>query len=118
MNNDKLELLPNVNVNVRINSQERRSVLVIPRGTVATEGGKRFVFVVKNNGLGVGVGKNLLEKREIQVGISDATRYEVLGGLGSDELIALPGDVELRDGMSVKIINAESASIRGHQNAV
>jgi len=117
VNNDKLELLPNVNVNVRINSQERRGVLVIPRGTVATEGGKRFVFVVKNNGLGVGVGKNLLEKREIQVGISDATRYEVLGGLGSDELIALPGDVELRDGMSVKIINAETAAIRGHQNA-
>src|SRR6266436_7606597 len=78
VDNDKLELLPNINVNVRINSQERRSVLVIPRGTVATEGGKRFVFVVKNNGLGVGVGKNLLEKREIQVGISDATRYEVL----------------------------------------
>jgi len=32
-------------------------------------------------------------------------------------LIALPGDVELHDGMSVKIINAETAAIRGHQNA-
>jgi hypothetical protein len=73
--------------------------------------------VVKNNGIGVGVGKNLLEKREIQLGIADAIHYEVLGGLGADELVAMPGDVELHDGMSVKIINTETASIRGHQDA-
>src|SRR5438445_12107340 len=65
VNNDKLELLPNVNVSVRINSQERSNVLVIPRGTVASESGKRYVYVVKAAGLGVG--KKVLEKREIQV---------------------------------------------------
>jgi len=112
VNNDKLELLPNVNVNVRINSKERDNVLVIPRGTVALENGKRYVFVVKN-----GVGKKVLEKREIQIGISDANHYEVVSGLDIKDLIALPGDIDLRDGMRVKIVNTESAYIQGHQDA-
>ncbi|HEY1422632.1 MAG TPA: efflux RND transporter periplasmic adaptor subunit [Candidatus Acidoferrum sp.] len=114
VNNDKLELLPNVNVSVRINSQERSNVLVIPRGTVATENGKQFVFVVKRAGLAVG--KSVLEKREIQLGIADAVHYQVLSGLDAKDLIALPGDVDLQDGMRVKIMNTESAAIHGHQN--
>jgi HlyD family secretion protein len=114
-NNDNLELLPNVNVNVRINSQERSSVLVIPRGTVASESGKRYVYVVKATGLGVG--KKVLEKREIQVGIADSVHYEVLSGLNAKDLVALPGDVELHDGMYVKIMNTESASAEGHTDA-
>ena len=115
VNNDKLELLPNVNVDVRINSQERSNVVVIPRGTVASENGKRYVYVVKNTGLGVG--KKVLEKREIQLGIADSVHYEVVSGLDAKDLIALPGDVELHEGMQVKIVNTESASIQGHQNA-
>ena len=111
VNNDKLELLPNVNVSVRINSKERDNVLVVPRGTVASENGKRYVFVVKN-----GVGKNILEKREIQIGISDANHYEVIAGLGIKDLIALPGDIDLQDGMRVKIVNTESSFIQGHQD--
>lgn len=112
VNNDKLELLPNVNVSVRINSKERNNVLVVPRGTVASEGGKRYVFVVKN-----GVGKKVLEKREIQIGISDANHYEVMNGLDIKDLIALPGDIDLEDGMRVKIVNTESSYIQGHQDA-
>jgi HlyD family secretion protein len=115
VNNDQLELLPNVNVSVRINSQERSNVLVIPRGTVASEAGKRFVYVVKSTGLGVG--KKILEKREIQLGIADSVHYQVVSGLDAKDLVALPGDVELHDGMRVKIMNTESASLQGHQDA-
>ncbi len=105
VNNDKLELLPNINVNVRINSRERIGVLSVPRGAVAAEGGKRYVFVVKQNQLGVG--KSTLEKREIHVGIADATNYEVVSGLKEDDLVALPGDVDLRDGMTVTVLTTE-----------
>jgi len=114
VNNDKLELLPNVNVNVRINSQERTNVLVIPRGTVASENGQRFVFVVKSSGLGVG--KKVLEKREIQLGIADSVHYQVISGLDAKDLVALPGDVDLQDGMPVKIVKTESTTIQGHQD--
>jgi HlyD family secretion protein len=111
VNNDKLELLPNINVNVRINSRERMNVLSVPRGAVEALGGRRYVFVVKMNQLGVG--KSTLEKREISVGIADATNYEVVSGLQEGELVALPGDVDLRDGMKVIVVNTQSADLRG-----
>jgi HlyD family secretion protein len=115
VNNDKLELLPNINVNVRINSRERMNVLSVPRGAVEAQGGRRYVFVVKRNGLGVG--KSTLEKREIKVGIADATNYEVVSGLQEDEIVALPGDVDLRDGMAVFVVTTEAANFRGRPNA-
>jgi len=115
VNNDKLELLPNVNVNVRINSRERLGVLAVPRGAVEAEGGRRFVFVVKGNGMGVG--QSMLEKREIHVGIADATNYEVVSGLQEGELVALPGDVDLRDGMAVIVVATSAARIEVRTNA-
>jgi HlyD family secretion protein len=115
VNNDNLELLPNINVNVRINSKERFNVLTVPRGAVASEGGSRFVFVVKHNGFGVG--KSRLEKRDIQVGVADATNYEVVRGLQEGEMVALPGDIDLHDGMAVRIVNTDASYIRGRTDA-
>jgi len=112
--NDKLELLPGANVSVRINSKERLNVLTVPRGTVQVEGESRFVYVVNSNQLGVG--KSILEKRRIQVGIADATSYEVLSGLDEKDLVALPGDVDLRDGMAVKIVNTDASYVRGRKD--
>jgi HlyD family secretion protein len=114
INNDKLELLPNINVNVRINSRERLGVLSVPRGAVEADGARRYVFVVKKNQLGVG--KSTLEKREIHVGIADATNYEVVSGLQEGELVALPGDVDLHDGMTVIAVTTEAAVFQGRWN--
>jgi HlyD family secretion protein len=107
VNNDKLELLPNINVNVRINSKERLNVLAVPRGAVASEGGHRYVYVVKPNQLGVG--KSRLEKREVQLGIADSASYEVVSGLREGETIAMPGDAELHDGMTVQVVSTNAA---------
>jgi hypothetical protein len=65
------------------------------------------VFVVKPNELGVG--KSRLEKREIKVGIADATSYEVMSGLQEGEMVALPGDADLHDGMPVQVVNTNAA---------
>jgi len=114
VNNDKLELLPNINVNVRINLRERIGVLSLPRGAVEAEGGRRYVFVVKKSQLGVG--KSTLEKREIHVGIADANNYEVVSGLQEGELVALPGDVDLRDGMEVIVVTTAAANFQRRAN--
>jgi multidrug efflux pump subunit AcrA (membrane-fusion protein) len=82
---------------------------------VEADGSRRYVFVVKKNQLGVG--KSTLEKREIHVGIADATNYEVVSGLQEGELVALPGDVDLRDGMTVIAITTEAAVFQGRWNA-
>ena len=96
--NDRLELLPNININVRIHLRERRNALVVPRGAVRMEGTRRYVYMVGNGGLGT-----RLHKREIKVGIASATKYEVLEGLSGGETVALPGDIELRDDMAVRL---------------
>lgn len=103
VDNSKLELLPNTNVDVRVHLRERKNALVVPRGAVHREGTRRFVFIVENGGFGSG----RLQKREIHVGIAGATNYEVLDGLREGETLALPGDVELRDGMSVRVVQAQ-----------
>jgi HlyD family secretion protein len=108
VDNEKLELLPNTNVNVRINSKERLNVVAVPRGAVESEAGQRFVFVVK-----AGVGKSTLEKRMIQVGIADATNFEVISGLKEGETVALPGDVDLKDGMNVRVVNIDTTTLKG-----
>src|SRR5712672_2047198 len=100
---------------VRINSRERVNVLTVPRGAVDAQGGRRFVFVVLRNALGVG--KATLQKREIRVGIADAANYEVLSGLQEGEMVALPGDVDLKDGMPVKITNTDASYVRGRSES-
>jgi HlyD family secretion protein len=110
--NKNLELLPNTNVNVRINSRERLNVVTVPRGAVQNEAGKRYVFVVKQ-----GVGNSKLEKREIQVGIADVTNFEVTGGLQVDEVVALPGDADLKDGLVVKVVNMDTSNVKSEKDA-
>jgi len=115
VNNEKLELLPNINVDVRISARERNDVLTVPRSAVESDGGKRYVFVVKDGGLNVG--QNSLEKRQIIVGIADAANYEVIAGLSGGEMVALPGDFDLRDGMLVRVINPDASTFLGRPNA-
>ncbi len=102
VDNSKLELIPNINVNVLVHLRERKNALVVPRGAVQIEGSRRFVYVVTDAGL-----RSRLQKREIKVGIASATSYEVVDGLGEGEMVALPGAVDLRDGLGVRVVQME-----------
>jgi HlyD family secretion protein len=92
--NEKLQLLPNTNVNVVIRVRERADALVAPRAAVRTEGSQRFVFVLDGS---------TVRRRDVQVGIASATQYEVLSGLREGERVAIPGDAMLRDGITVRL---------------
>ena len=52
----------------------------------------------------------------MHVGIADATNYEIVSGLQEGEMVALPGDVDLRDGMTVQIVNTDADEVRGRQD--
>lgn len=93
VDNSKLELLPNVNVEVRILVRERPNALVVPRAAVRTDDGRRYVFLLDGD---------RVHKKEINVGIASATMYEVLAGVSEGDPLALPGDLGLRDGMAVR----------------
>jgi HlyD family secretion protein len=102
--NDKLELVPNINVNVSVHVREKQNVLVVPRGAVRFEGTHRYVFVVAD---GLLPQSSRLQKREVKLGIASPTSFEVADGLREGEVVALPTDVELRDGMKVAVVRPE-----------
>jgi multidrug efflux pump subunit AcrA (membrane-fusion protein) len=91
--NAALELLPNTNVNVVIRMKERANALVVPRAAIRQDGNMRYVFVLDGS---------TLRRRNVKLGIGSATKYEVLEGLSEKDRVAIPGEVELRDGLEVR----------------
>jgi len=98
IDNAKLGLLPNVNVDVRILVNERRGAIIVPREAVGEDGGQHYVFVMDGA---------TVRRRNITVGIASASNYEVLSGLSDGDRVALPRDRRLRDGMEIRPTEAE-----------
>ena len=88
------ELLPNTNVNVRIRTAQRENTLTISRAAVRGDGNARYVFVVE---------QDRLRKRDVKVGISNATDYEILSGITENDIVALSGAAEFQEGMAVSV---------------
>jgi HlyD family secretion protein len=98
VSNDQLDLLPNTTVDVRIQVGERPNVLAVPRGAVFIDGGKRFVFRVENG---------RINRRDIQVGVANPTMIEVVSGLNQGDVVALPGDVSLKENLRIRAVRPE-----------
>ena len=96
--NERLDLLPNTTVEVRIHVSERPAALVVPRGAVYIEGDKRFVFRVEND---------RLHRRFITLGIANPTKMEVLSGLNEEDVVALPGEVSLKENLRIIPVRPE-----------
>src|ERR1700688_2621267 len=96
--NDRLDLLPNTTVDVHIHITERPPALVVPRGAVSIEGDKRFVFRVEDN---------RLHRRFIKVGVANPTKIEVLSGLSEGDVVALPGEVSLKENLRIIAVRPE-----------
>jgi len=90
------QLLPNTNVTVTVTLQQRYNVLSLPREALHTEGASNFVYRVANG---------RLVKTPIVPGAVSLTRFEVVSGLSDGQTVALGtlGDVEMRDGLRVKL---------------
>jgi HlyD family secretion protein len=96
--NDRLDLLPNTTVDVRIHISERPAALVVPRGAVYIDGDKRFVFRVEDG---------RLHRRLIKVGIANPTMIEILSGLSEGDVVALPGEASLKENLRIKEVRPE-----------
>jgi HlyD family secretion protein len=91
--NDDEQLVPNLGVDVRIRTQARARALLVPRQAVRTDQSGRHVFVVKDG---------TAERRAVVVDAASVTNYAVARGLEEGELVALSGDLELRDRMRLR----------------
>jgi HlyD family secretion protein len=98
VDNDKLELLPNTNVEVHILVHELHGVLVIPRGAVNFDNGEHFAFVVRDGSV---------SRRTIRIGISSADKYELISGLSPGDQVVVRTESELQDGMKVRTSEAK-----------
>jgi multidrug efflux pump subunit AcrA (membrane-fusion protein) len=97
ISNAGMELKPNTTVNIRIQLKERKSALSVPRAAVEVSDARRYVYLV--------VGSRL-QRKEIKVGISTDTQFEIADGLNENDTVALPGDVPLQDGLAVRVDSA------------
>jgi multidrug efflux pump subunit AcrA (membrane-fusion protein) len=73
----------------------------VPREAVQQESGHSFVYVVQDK---------KLARRDVQLGISNLTRVEVLGGVTENDVIAVQSlsPSPLAEGVIVKIVENPS----------
>jgi len=87
------ELLPGTNVNAEIQSAVVQNALTIPREALRRESGQDGVYLLDG-------GK--IVWRPIEIGISSATRTQVVNGLAEGDSAALPAEQSLSDGLKVR----------------
>lgn len=92
------ELIPNINVTVRVTTSQHLDVLSVPREALHTEGNNNFVYRVIQNRL-------VKTPVVVRAGDVNLTRVAISGGLQLGDVVALGAttDVDLSDGMRIKM---------------
>ena len=91
--NDNYKLQPGMYANVSLQTQNRPDVLTIPVQAVEHENGKTKVLTVD--------GQNRVESREIQTGIEDPSRIEVVEGLSEGDRVIVGNFGAFQPGQTV-----------------
>lgn len=88
------------NVTFLVDGPESREVALVPSASVGEDRqGRRFVFVLRDEGGGTG----RVEEREVEVGELTGAGFQVLAGLEGGELVVTAGVSKLADGMRVRV---------------
>lgn len=88
--NEGNQLLPGTNVDAAIRSAVAPNTMTIPRECLRKENGQTGVYTVDDH--------NLLQWRQVKVGIASITRVQITAGLREGEPVALPSDRILHSG--------------------
>ena len=97
VDNHDHKLLPNVNVGITIVTSEHKDVLTLPREALRQDEHGNYVLQVVDQEL---------HRRDVTTSISNLTRVEVTGGLGTDAYVALTSlnSKPLLNGSRVKVV--------------
>jgi RND family efflux transporter MFP subunit len=87
-------LPPNASVNVSIVVAEKKAALVIPRAALQRDGGKRFVWTLKDG---------RAHSAAVTIGVLGPNEVEVAGGLAEGDRVLLPGASPLAEGVRVAL---------------
>lgn len=80
LRNDDGRVRPGMTANLTIPLASAEGVLAVPLGAVFTEQGERFVYVKKDEGV---------ERRDVQIGVTDYDYAEVQKGLNEGDVVML-----------------------------
>ena len=97
--NPGFRLKPGMYARVRLTVERRPNALTVPRGAVVDIEGKRGVFMVENG--------QTARFREVQTGLQDNDRIEILDGLNEGERVVTTGALALRDGDRVQLTGGD-----------
>ncbi|MBU1027385.1 MAG: efflux RND transporter periplasmic adaptor subunit [Candidatus Margulisbacteria bacterium] len=86
-------LKPGMTVYAEIITGEKKDVVAVPREAITLRAGKRIAFVIKNNRARVA---------EVELGIKDAEKVEIISGLRVGEVVAISNLDNLKDRTKVK----------------
>ena len=80
-------------VRAEIITQEKKDVLLIPNDIVSEEGERKTVFIVNNNRAYI---------KEVETGLKDAKKTEIIEGLREGDLVVTVGAQRLKNGAKVQ----------------
>ena len=95
INNKNSEIIPGSLLEIEILYNEKNA-LSIPDTSVMYEGNKKFIYKIIEN--------NIIKKTQINTGVRDKGKLEVLDGLNEGDRIIAEGLTKVRPGMKVKPI--------------
>jgi len=85
-------------VNVTVVTAEHQNVLTVPREALHQEDGKTYVYQIQDD---------TLQRRDVQVAISNLTQVEIANGLGENAQVALvpTNGKPLKNGLAVRVVH-------------
>jgi len=95
INNEESEIIPGSLLEIEIFYNEKNS-LGVPDTSIMYEGSKKFIYKIIEN--------NIIKKSEIETGVRNMGKLEVLSGLNEGDKIITEGLTKVKPGMKVKPI--------------
>ncbi|WP_252226383.1 efflux RND transporter periplasmic adaptor subunit [Caldicoprobacter algeriensis] len=93
------KLRPGMFARVSLILDKKENAIAVPKRAIVRQGDKTYVFVIKGGSV---------ERREVEVGMDDGERIEVISGLKSGEQVVIKGQAYLKEGDEVNIVKEES----------
>jgi membrane fusion protein (multidrug efflux system) len=94
---------------VKVVTERREGVLLVPREAVLTDNGESVLYVA-----GALTGsEQLAERRVVELGFTDDTRAQILSGVADGEAVVIRGQRSLKHGAALKIVPAGTAAAAG-----
>ena len=98
---DNINLLPNTFARVIVKGRTFKNALMIPNSAVlSTPRGESYVFIVNNN---------KAKKVLIKTGLETGGKVQVISGLKDKCFVVTSGNLSLKDGKNIKILNSGDA---------